>query len=128
MTNAIHQELVLDTTPERLFEIWMDSKLHGEFTGSSAKIGPNAGDAFECHEGQILGRTIEVVPGKRIVQAWRVAAWPEGVFTLLRVELHAEGDKTKLVLDHTSLPDGSHDQLEAGWTMRYWDPLRAFLA
>ncbi len=48
MTNAIHQELVLDTTPERLFEIWMDSKLHGEFTGSAAKIGPKAGDAFEC--------------------------------------------------------------------------------
>ncbi len=76
----------------------------------------------------MLGRTSGVVPGKRIVQAWRVAAWREGVFTLLRVELHAEGDKTKLVLDHTSLPEGSHDQLEAGWTMRYWDPLRAFLA
>jgi hypothetical protein len=36
--------------------------------------------------GDISGRNVELVPGRRAVQAWRSNAWPEGVYSIVRFE------------------------------------------
>ena len=63
------------------------------------------------------------MPGKRIVQAWRAKTWPEGLYSLVRFELHAEGTGTKLVLDHDGFPEDAKVHLEKGWQSNYWDNL-----
>lgn len=55
--------------------------------GLPAEIEPQAGGAFKCFGGQITGRIIELVPNRRIVQAWHVATWPEGVYSVVKFEL-----------------------------------------
>jgi hypothetical protein len=67
------------------------------------------------------------LPERRIIQAWPVSNWPDGVCSLVRFELTAEGDGTKLALDHWAFLDGTRDHLDSGWTARYWEPLKKYL-
>lgn len=123
----IHQEITFPANPQRIYDILMGSASHAAFTGGPADISPDAGGAFTCHGGKIEGRNIELVPGKRIVQAWRVADWPPGLYSMVRFELQPKGDETTLVLDHTGAPEDARPHLDAGWHKMYWEPLRAYL-
>jgi activator of HSP90 ATPase len=128
MSAPIHHEVAFPAPPSRIFEVLMDSGEHAAFTANgAAEISREAGGAFSTHDGQIVGRNIEILPDKRIVQAWRVSNWPDGVYSLVRFELDAEGDGTKLVFDHWGFPEGSRDHLDSGWTARYWEPLGKYL-
>jgi activator of HSP90 ATPase len=106
----------------------MDSNQHAGFTGAPAEISRDAGGTFSCHGGQIVGRNIELVPDRRIVQAWRVANWDDGVYSLVRFEMSPSGSGTKLVLDQSGFPEGQGVHLAAGWNARYWEPMKRALA
>ena len=94
-------------------------------TGGVSKIDQQVGGLAEMHDGQIVARNIELEPGRKIVQAWRVSAWDEGVYTLLRITLEAGGTTTKVTLDQTGCPEDMTEHLAAGWNQRYWQPLAA---
>ena len=93
-----------------------------------ADIDPSPGGAFSCFGGRITGRNIELVPNRRIVQAWRAGTWPEGVYSIVRFELETHGADTKLTFDQSGFPDGNREHLESGWPKMYWEPLRVYLA
>ena len=54
-----------------------------------------------------------------------MAFWPEGVYSMVRMELGPDGDGTRLVLDHDAVPDDLSDHIDGGWHHMYWGPLRA---
>jgi activator of HSP90 ATPase len=124
---SLHQEVDLQATPQRIFEILLDSRQFAAVTGLPAEIDPRPGGEFKTFGGLIVGRNVELVEGKRIVQAWREPAWDPGVYSLVHFELAAVGAGTKLVLDHTGFPEGSYDHLFPGWHERYWNPLKKYL-
>ena len=128
MSDTIHQEIVFKASPERVYEALMNAKEHSEFTGGSAEISREVGGEFACHDGQVVGRNIELVPNQRIVQAWRINQWDEGVYSIVKVELVAQGDETRLVLDHAGFPAAHREHLDGGWHARYWKPLETYLA
>ena len=128
MSTPIHQEVTFDAKPEQLYEALLDQTQHAAFTGGPADISRDVGGAFSCHGGQIVGRNIELDPNKRIVQAWRVAAWPEGVYSMVKFELEPDDAGTRLTLDHTGVPADGRDAVADGWRARYWKPLADYLA
>jgi uncharacterized protein YndB with AHSA1/START domain len=125
---SLHQEVDLKATPQRIYEILLSSKVFAAFTGAPAEIDPKAGGTFSMFGGMIVGRNIELVPGQRIVQAWRPADWPAGLYSLVRFELKSRDSETTVVLDHSSFPEGGYDHLLSGWNGHYWEPLKKFLA
>jgi len=125
---SLHQEIALDATKERIFNVLMDSKQFAAFTGMPATIDPNAGGAFTTFGGLVEGRNVELIPGQRIVQAWRPTSWDPGVYSIVHFELKAASPGTMLVLDHTGFPEGDFDHLDPGWYLRYWNPLKKYLA
>ena len=38
------------------------------------------------------------------------------------------GPLTRLVLDHTGIPDGESGHLEGGWNKMYWEPLKRYVS
>ncbi len=124
MDQAIEHEVELGASPSEVYKALADGAAHSDFTGAPAEISTEAGGEFSCFGGAIVGRNVELVPDARIVQAWRPADWPEGVYSMVSYELEGAGDGTKLRLTHSSIPDGMRDQLEQGWNQRYWEPLR----
>jgi activator of HSP90 ATPase len=125
---SLHQEAEFRVPPARIYEVLLDSKQFAAFSGMPAEIDAKAGGSFSMFQGMIVGRNIELVPGKLIVQAWRPAAWPPGIYSLVKFELKPNGSGTTVVLDHTSFPVGGYDHLSRGWKEHYWDPLKKFLA
>src|SRR5581483_8645098 len=82
---AIHQEVDLPASPQRVYEALLDSKQFTDFSGGRvAVINRELGGTFSLFDGHIIGRNLELVPGRRIVQAWRVVPWPEGVYSIAR--------------------------------------------
>jgi uncharacterized protein YndB with AHSA1/START domain len=128
MTKTIRQTVTLGATPKRVYEALIDEKRHARFTGAPAAISRKAGGAFTCHGGHLTGFTIDLVPGKRIVQAWRVKGWPKGTFSVVTFALaRKRGGKTKVSFTHDAVPASSAAHLAAGWRTHYWKPLKAYL-
>jgi activator of HSP90 ATPase len=125
---SLHQEIALNAPLEHVFNLLMDSKLFAAFTGMPAAIDPKAGGAFTTFGGLVEGRNVELIPAQRIVQAWRPTSWDPGVYSIVHFELKAASTGTTLVLDHTGFPEGDYDHLDPGWHLRYWEPLKKYLA
>jgi activator of HSP90 ATPase len=137
----IHQETVFKASRKRVYDALTDTKQFNKVTQLSAAmqsgmslgtaptvISREVGGAFSLFGGYIVGRHIELVPNERIVQAWRVANWDPGVYSIAKFELVEQGSGTKIVFDHTGFPKGLAEPLAAGWKGNYWEPLEKFLA
>ena len=128
ITKAIHQEEDFKARPQRIYEALLDAKQFSAFSGGrSAKIHSEIGDAFSLFAGHIVGLNVELVANHRIVQAWRVAAWPEGVYSIARFELREQGTGTQVLFDHTGFPPNLAEHLASGWQENYWKPLRKYV-
>jgi activator of HSP90 ATPase len=92
------------------------------------EISRQVGGAFTLFGGHIVGRHIELVPHKLIVQAWRVVDWNPGVYSIVKFELTEQDPGTRIIFDHTGFPEGKAQHLAEGWTANYWEPLRKYLA
>jgi uncharacterized protein YndB with AHSA1/START domain len=128
VTQPIHQEVMIKTSAKKIFDTLIDPKQLSAFAGGPpAEIDATAGGSFCCFSGHIIGRNIELVPGQRVVQAWRSAQWAEGVYSIVRFELHDESGSTRIVFDQAGSPEEAGSHLETGWAKMHWQPLNAYL-
>ena len=137
---AIHQEISLKASRKRVYEALTDTRQFDKvieisgakksmaFGNKPTEIRNEVGGAFVLFGGHIVGMQIELVPGERIVQAWRVVDWEPGVHSIARFELKEQGAGTRIVFDHTGFPQRLGDHLATGWKLHYWEPLETFLA
>lgn len=124
---AIKQKITFSNSPHKLYQALTSATEFSRVTDAPAEIAEDEGGAFSCFGGQITGRHIELIPNKRIVQAWRAGSWPDGVYSIVRFEISKSGTSTKVELEHTGYPEGTKEHLEGGWHKMYWDPLQAHL-
>lgn len=136
---AIHQEVVFNSKPSRIYEALTDASqfqkvqalsaaMRGaDLTAHPAVLSRESGSAFALFGGYITGRQIELVANQRIVQAWRVGGWAPGIYSIARFELAEAPASTRLVFDHTGFPVGAADHLAEGWKANYWEPLKKYL-
>ncbi len=132
MANAIRQEVEFKASPPRVYDALLDAKQFSAFTGAPAQIQREAGGTFSCFGGIVTGRNIELVPQKRIVQAWRVKMWPDGLYSVVSFELEPKGSGTRLTMTHDGFPEGMRAHLngempDGGWYRQYWEPLQKYL-
>jgi activator of HSP90 ATPase len=121
---SIHQQVAFKFTPDRIYTALLDEKQFAAMTGLPAHIDAHEGGAFSLFGDQITGRTIQLVPNTRIVQAWRSGSWDSGVYSIARFELTASASGTSLAFDHTGFPIGQAQHLAAGWKGHYWAALQ----
>lgn len=100
----------------------------GAIQSKAAEISPEIGGPFTLFGGYIVGRQLDLVAGKRIVQAWRSQSWSQGEYSIARFTLKEEGAVTRIVFDHKGFPSGQSQHLAAGWKENYWEPLEKCLA
>jgi uncharacterized protein YndB with AHSA1/START domain len=126
---SIHQEVTINASPADVYRVLTSSEDFARMTGGrAADISKNVGGAVSMFGGDIRAQNVELVPGKRVVQAWRSQAWPEGVYSIVKFDLKAAGKGTTLTFDQAGHPDEAQKMLEGGWHKMYWDPMNALLA
>lgn len=132
---AIHKEVTFPVPPERVYQVLTTEAEFAAATGKPAKIGTGEGAAFSIFGGHVQGRHIELVPGQRVVQAWRGSDWDPGIYSIVRFTLIRDGKGTKLVLDHDAYPGGKsplystwHEHLDTNWPVFYFEPFAKYFA
>ncbi len=130
MAKTIVQKITFkNTTPAKLYEFYMDSKLHSKLTGAPAKITKKVGSPFSAHGNYISGRNLHLVPNKQIVQTWRGMDWKKSdLDSVFSINLEQAGKDTILHAVHSNVPDKAAPGINKGWHDHYWKPWKAHLA
>ena len=128
-TKTIKQTVIFDATPEQVYHVLIDEKKHAGFTNSKVTMSSEINGKFRIFDDYIHGYNIELVEGKKIVQAWHFAedGWPDDHFSICTFLFEKEGDKTKLLLTQTDVPEHKAEELEKGWVEFYWEPMKTYL-
>ncbi len=85
-------------------------------TGASAKVTAKVRGKFSAWDGYIEGRTLELVPHRRIVQAWRTTEFPpDAPDSRLEITLKKEKDGTRITIAHSGFPTGQGAGYKKGW-------------
>jgi activator of HSP90 ATPase len=129
----IHQEAIINADPQAVYDVLTDGQKFATATGMPAQLSDREGETFTLFDGRIEGRQIELVPGQRIVQAWRFGAahpscWDAGVYSVVRFTLSGQKGGTHFVIDHTGVPPQWHEHISGGYPTFYQQPLERYFA
>ena len=129
----IHQEATINADPQAVYDVLTDGQKFAAATGMPAQISDREGETFTLFGGRVEGRQIELVPGQRIVQAWRFGAahpscWDAGVYSVVRFTLSGQAGGTRFIIDHTGVPPEWRDHISTGYPSFYQQPLERYFA
>jgi len=118
---------IIPGTPAEIYSTWLDSEGHSAMTGAEAHVDPAVGGEFDAWDGYITGRTLELEPGRRIVQSWRTSEFSDAhEDSRVEVLFDAVDDGTRVTIRHTNVPEGQTGYEQGGWQDSYFAPMRAF--
>ncbi|WP_030443477.1 SRPBCC domain-containing protein [Actinoplanes subtropicus] len=120
---TIHRDVLIPAEPARVYQVLADAQALSALCGMSGVPAGEAGEAFTAFDGHVTGRQIELVPGERIVQAWRFPVWASGTYSIVRFTLVLEGEGTRLSIDQDGVPEDWHEHVYTNWPTFYLDPL-----
>jgi len=128
MCKTIKQRVKFKADPATVYDLLADSEKHSAITGRRAIISTKIGGTFSIGESEVTGINVDLVPGQRIVQAWRHRRFPEGIFSMAALTLRPTADGgTELVLVHRGVPKELIPETEQTWRDRYWRRMKIYL-
>ena len=129
VTTITQKVIIPKATPKQVYDAYVDSKKHSEFTDSKATGKPVVGGKFTAWDGYISGKFLELEDGKRVVQEWTSTDFPED-YPPSKLELtFCEVPKgTEILMVHSNVPKDQEDDTIDGWTEFYWEPLKKYFS
>jgi activator of HSP90 ATPase len=122
---TIKQTVIIPAAPDKVYEAFMNARIHSEFTGSKATCNPIVGGRFTAWDGYIFGKNLELEKGKKIVQEWKTTEWPKGYGpSRFELTLKKVKDGTEVIMVHSKVPEEQAAELAEGWNEFYWTPLK----
>ena len=127
MSKPIKQTVKFKSKPRAIYDLLVEAKKHSAFTEHKASNQKKAGGKFSFYDGYITGLNVELVPEKRIVQAWRGADFPKGTYSIAHFELKNARGGTELVFTQYGVPSKYHSRINQGWHEHYWNRMKKHL-
>jgi hypothetical protein len=128
MTKAIQQSVRFPVSPQKLFDIYLDSGKHSAATGGRARMSRKVGGTFTAWNEQLRGRNLLIVPKRLIVQAWRATHWrPGDPDSILVLQFSKAPGGAEIDLLHVHVPSHDHKGVTQGWPKYYWKPWKKYL-
>src|SRR3989339_1260649 len=93
---TFEQKVIFSGPPKEVYDAILSSSKHSAFTDSKANIQTKIGGAFSVFDGGLYGFTLDLVPDKKIVQAWRceMKGWPKDYFSTVVFFFVKQGKQT----------------------------------
>lgn len=129
-TRNVRVSFVVPASPEDVYNAWLDSGAHAAMTGGQpAEIEPRTFGRHSTSDGYIEGIILELDAGRRIVQTWRSTEFAKSSPDS-RLEVHFGSDSrgTRVGIEHEDVPVELADDIEAGWTKFYAEPMQTYFA
>ncbi len=130
MTKVIRQSVVLPASPAKLYAQYLSPRAHGAIAGGKVTVGARPGAKFSAFGGALSGHTLQTVPGRLIVQAWRSTKFHkrDADSTLILRFTPAGRNRGRIELTHVNVPTQDYKGVSKGWPQYYWKPWRKVLA
>jgi uncharacterized protein YndB with AHSA1/START domain len=118
----------IPTTPESVYNAWLNGEQHAAMTDAPATGTTTVGSTFTAHGGYITGKNVELAPFSKIVQRWRTTEFEDDdEDSILTITFEALGNNTLVTLAHANLPPHG-SQYEEGWKAYYFKPMKAYFS
>jgi uncharacterized protein YndB with AHSA1/START domain len=121
---TIKQQYIIRATPEEVFLALTNPLAIELWSGYPATMEAKEGSEFSLFEGDICGRNVSIVPNRQLVQEWYFGDNQEQ--SLVTIDLLPEGQKTKVELLHTHIPDEVYEEFKEGWRHIYWKAISEY--
>lgn len=108
---------------EEAYQVFVDPQRIAAFTRGAPKVfeGAQKGGKFEIFDGNVSGEYLELEPPKKIVQSWRLAQWPAGHYSTLKIEFDQNDVDHVTVMRVTwdGVPVGQEEVTKRNWSEYY---------
>ncbi len=113
---ATREEIFTAITNPLTIELW---------TGYPAEMEPVPNSPFSMFDGDITGILLAIEPFSMIEQQWDFEE--QSVPSVARIELFEDGNKTRIELNHSNIPDEAFDNIHTGWKEYFFGALKSYL-
>ena len=128
MSKTIMLAVDLPAQPGRLYDMYLNPKLHAAFTGAPVTIAAKSGARFEAFGGALSGTVLQVIPKRLIVQSWRSTNFGKrDVDSTLILRFLPNGKGGRIELTHVNVAERDFGGVSDGWAKYYFVPWRAYL-
>ncbi|PJJ84797.1 SRPBCC domain-containing protein [Mucilaginibacter auburnensis] len=115
---------IIPADPEEVYLALTNAATIQLWTGDVVEMDATPGGEFSMWDGAIVGKNIELDPGKKIVQQWYFDGQPEE--SIVTIKLHADKAGTSVELRHANIPDEDYNDITEGWNDSYFASLIEF--
>jgi activator of HSP90 ATPase len=128
MTRPIVQTAKFSAPGDELYDVYINPKRHGAFTGGPVKISARAGSPFAAFGGMLSGSMVMAIPGQLIVQRWRSMHFKKSdPDSILILSFSNEGKRGRIDMVHIGVPKQDYAGVTKGWRKYYWGPMGKYL-
>ncbi len=114
----------LDASPEEVYIALTNPLTIKLWTNEEAEMSTEPGSEFSIMDGNIVGKNIEFVENKKIVQQWYFGEQEAASIVTIKIHAHAEGSSVEL--RHSNIPDETYDDIVEGWNSAYFGNLQEY--
>lgn len=115
LISAPPEEVYIALTNPATIQLW---------SGEKAVMSTVPGSEFSLWEESIVGKNLEFVESRKIVQQWYFGDQEEE--SIVTIILHPHKSGTSVELRHTNIPDEDFQDITDGWTDNYFGALAEF--
>ncbi len=125
MSKTIRKVYKISSQTDDVWQALVDPVIIDKWSGSSNKMSSEVGTDFELWNGDIFGKNLEVIPGKKLVQEWYGGNWPKPSKVTFTIKKDQKG--TILELEQINVPDEQFEDIDNGWDEYYLGPMKEML-
>ena len=114
----------IPTTPEEVYIALTNPFTIELWSGYPAIMDEKTETEFSLWEGDIIGKNLEMITNKKVVQEWYFGDQPEK--SIVTINLFEDKKGTQVELNHTNIPDDDFDNIKDGWNEYYFGAIKAF--
>ena len=126
-TKTLQQKVRFKASPTEVYEMLMDSEKHRSLSGMPAKISKKVGGRFTAWGSHITGFNLALLPGRKIVQAWRATGWWPDHYSIAIFDIKKIRGGSRLEFTQIGIPPHRYSGHYRGWIEAYWTPMKEIL-
>ena len=126
-TKTLQQKVRFRASPNEVYEMLMDSGKHRSLSGMPAKISKKVGGRFTAWGSHITGLNLALLPGRKIVQAWRATGWWPDHYSIAIFDIKKIRGGSRLEFTQIGIPPHRYSGHYRGWIEAYWTPMKEIL-
>ena len=115
---------LLSASPEEVYIALTNPATIQLWTGEKAEMSTAPGSEFSLWEDSIVGKNLEFIEGKKIVQQWYFGDQEKD--SIVTIILHPHKHGTSVELRHSNIPDEDYEDIVEGWDEAYFGALAEF--